>query len=108
MSGMKPKFLENQMVQQNYYEKPNPYVTAPSCHVNLLMMSGYARECGKKLTEFTAEEVKKFLIQRADVQWKEEGLQKYVLSSFYVLDEIFAEIAIDKDYFYRRIMSCYQ
>lgn len=62
MSGMKPKFLENEMVQQNYYEKPNPYVTAPSCHVNLLMMSRYARECGKKLTELTAEEVKKFSI----------------------------------------------
>ena len=99
MSRMEPKFWENEMVQQNYYEKPNPYVTAPSCHVNLLLMSRYARECGKKLMELTAEEVKKFSIQRAKGQWKEEGLQKYILSSFYVLDEIFAKIVIDKDYF---------
>ncbi len=62
MSVIKPKFLENVTVQQSYYEKPSPYVTAPSCHVNLLMMSRYARECGKKLTELTAEEVKKFSV----------------------------------------------
>ena len=62
MSVMKPKFLENVTVQQNYYEKPSPYVTAPSCHVNLLMMSRYARLRGKKLTELTAEEVERFSI----------------------------------------------
>lgn len=62
MSVKKPKFLENVTVSQSYYEKPNPYVTAPPCHVNLLMMSRYAKECGKKLTELTAEEVKRFSV----------------------------------------------
>ncbi len=62
MNEMKPKILENEIIQQNYYEKPNPYVTVPSCHVNLLLMSRYVRECGKKLTELTAEEVKRFSI----------------------------------------------
>lgn len=62
MSVMKPKFLENVTVQQSYYEKPSPYVAAPSCHVNLLMMSRYAKLRGKKLTELTAEEVKRFSI----------------------------------------------
>lgn len=62
MNEMKPMFLENEILQQNYCEKPNPYVTAPACHVNLLLMSRYARECGKKLKELTVEEVKKFFI----------------------------------------------
>ena len=54
------QFIEIQEEKQYYYEKPNPYVTAPSCHVNLLMMSRYVRERGKKLTDLTAEEVKRF------------------------------------------------
>lgn len=62
MSVMKPKFLENVTVQQSYYEKPSPYVTAPSCHVNLLRMSKYARECGKMLTELMVEEVERFSV----------------------------------------------
>ena len=62
MSVMKPKLLENVTVQQSYYEKPSPYVTAPSCHVNLLMMSRYARECGKKLTELMVEEVERLSV----------------------------------------------
>lgn len=62
MSGMKPKFLENVTVQQSYYEKPSPYITAPSCHVNLLRMSKYAIECGKKLAELTTEEVERFSV----------------------------------------------
>ncbi len=65
MTRMKPRFLENETLQQNYYEKPNPYATAPSCHVNLLMMSRYASECGKQLTELTTEEVKRFKITDA-------------------------------------------
>ena len=62
MNGMKPRFLENSTLNQTYYEQPNPYVDAPSCHVNLLELSRYARKCGKKLVELTQEEVKKFSI----------------------------------------------
>ena len=62
MSGMKPKFLENSVTNPNYYTRPNPYVNAPSCHVNLLELSRYAKKCGKKLVELTQEEVNKFSI----------------------------------------------
>ena len=62
MSGTKPKFMENSTLSQNYYEQPNPYVNAPSCHVNLLELSIYAKKCGKKLIDLTQEEVKKFSI----------------------------------------------
>ena len=60
MNGTKPRFMKNSEVNQSYYEQPNPYVNAPSCHVNLLELSRYAKKCGKKLVELTQEEVKKF------------------------------------------------
>jgi len=62
MNGTKPKFLEDKPVAPGYYEKPNPYVNAPSCHVNLLELSRYAKRSGKKLAELTQEEVKRFTI----------------------------------------------
>lgn len=62
MNGMKPKFLENAILAQSYYEQPNPYVNAPSCHVNLLELSRYAKKYGKKLVDLTQEEVKRFSI----------------------------------------------
>ena len=39
MNGTRPKFMENQVPAQSYFEQPNPYVNAPSCHVNLLELS---------------------------------------------------------------------
>ena len=62
MNGTKPKFLENTIMQPSYYEQPNPYVNAPSCHVNLLELSRYAKKCGKQLIELTKEEVQQFSI----------------------------------------------
>ena len=50
MNGTRPKFMENQILTQSYFEQPNPYVNAPSCHVNLLELSRYAKRCGKKLS----------------------------------------------------------
>ena len=60
MNGTKPKFVRN--TQRDYYEKPNPYVNALSCHVNLLELSRYAKKAGKKLAELTKEEVDRFAI----------------------------------------------
>ena len=66
MNGIKrrplPKFLEGEPLPVGYYEPPNPYVSAPSCHVDLPALSKYAKKTGKKLTELTKEEVKKFAI----------------------------------------------
>ncbi len=62
MNGTKPKFLENSNPSRSYYETPNPYENAPSCHVNLLELSRYAKKCGKKLVELTQDEVKRFTI----------------------------------------------
>lgn len=57
---MKPKFLDNKTVRDGYYETPNPYVNAPSCNINLVELSRYAKNNDKKLVDLTAEEVKKF------------------------------------------------
>ncbi|MDD5934402.1 MAG: hypothetical protein PUC65_02370 [Clostridiales bacterium] len=54
--------MENQIPAQSYFEQPNPYVNTPSCYVNLLELSRYAKRCEKKLVELTQEEVKKFSI----------------------------------------------
>ena len=58
----KPKFLEGENLPNSYYETPNPYKNAPSCNVNLLELSRYARKMGKKLIELTKEEVQQFAI----------------------------------------------
>lgn len=62
MNGTKPKFMEDLIIAPSYYEQPDPYVNALSCHVNLLELSRYARKCGKKLAELTQDEVRNFLI----------------------------------------------
>ena len=56
MSGIKLKFLEGKVLNENYYAQPNPYENAPSCHVNQLELSRYAKQCGKALIELTSEE----------------------------------------------------
>ena len=60
MSGTKPKFLENENISPSYYNQPNPYAEAPSCNINLLELSRYAKKNGKKLVELTKDEVNKF------------------------------------------------
>jgi hypothetical protein len=60
MNGTRPKFLNDVTVKDDYYNQPNPYVNAPSCHVNLLELSRYAKRKGKKLAELSKEEVNKF------------------------------------------------
>ena len=66
MNGTKtlerPKFLEGVNLPKSYYETPNPYKNAPSCNVNLLELSRYARRMGKELVELTKEEVQQFAI----------------------------------------------
>ena len=58
----KPKFLENEELPPSHYEAPDPYKSAPSCNVNLLELSRYARKIGKKLIELTKEEILQFAI----------------------------------------------
>lgn len=62
MNGTKPNFLKDVCVNPDYYKTPNPYVNAPSCHVDLLELSRYAKKVGKKLIELTQEEVKQFML----------------------------------------------
>ena len=59
---LRPEFMKKAVLSKSYYEPPNPYVNAPSCHVNLLELSKYAREKGKKLADLSKEEVNQFLI----------------------------------------------
>lgn len=49
-------------IDKGYYETPNPYVNAPSCHVNLWELSRYERKKGKKLADLSQDEVNQFLI----------------------------------------------
>lgn len=62
MNETKPKFMKNLVIAPSYYEQPDPYVNAPSCQVNLLKLSRYAKQCGKKLVELSQEEVRNFSI----------------------------------------------
>ena len=62
MNGKKPNFLKESQLTPYYYKQPNPYVNAPSCHVNLLELSRYAKKLKKKIADLSAEEVEKFSI----------------------------------------------
>ena len=64
MNGTKPKFLKKSALNPEYFKKPNPYMNAPSCHVNLLELSRYAKKHRKKLIDLTQDEIKKFSIQQ--------------------------------------------
>ena len=57
-----PRFLEGEPLPIGYYDCPNPYVNAPSCHVDLPALAKYARQTGKKLTDLTKDEVRQFAI----------------------------------------------
>ena len=63
MNGTKPKFLEGITLDKSYYEQPDPYSNAPSCHVNLRELSRYAKEHGKRIVDLTKEEVERFSIK---------------------------------------------
>ena len=62
MSGIKPDFLKGENLSHSYYEKSDPYSNPVPTRINLLEMSRYAQRLGKKLSELTKEEVKKFEI----------------------------------------------
>ena len=64
MNGTKPKFLKKSALNPEYFKEPNPYMNAPSCHVNLLKLSRYAKKHRKKLIDLTQDEIKKFSIQQ--------------------------------------------
>ena len=46
----------------SYYETPDPYKNAPSCHVNLLDLSRYAKKHGVAIKDLPEEDIKKFKI----------------------------------------------
>ena len=58
-----PKFLIGRQLPQSYYEQPSPYKNAPSCNVNLLQLSRYAKKQGKALSQLTENEIIKFAIK---------------------------------------------
>lgn len=60
MKEVKPDFYKEVQLTSSYYKQPNPYVNAPSCNVNLLELSRYAKKSGKSLIDLSSEEVNKF------------------------------------------------
>lgn len=62
MNVIKPHFLKESQLTVDYYRQPNPYVNAPSCNVNLLELSRYAKKRKKRLIDLSVEEVNNFSI----------------------------------------------
>lgn len=62
MKEVKPNFYKEVQLTSSYCKQPNPYVNAPSCHVNLLELSRYAKKSGKRLIDLSSEEVNNFAI----------------------------------------------
>ncbi|MDO5408373.1 MAG: hypothetical protein Q4F28_13755 [Eubacteriales bacterium] len=60
MNGMKPEFLKGVNLPKSYFEAPDPYSSVSTGNTNLLELSRYARQTGKKLTELTSDEVRRF------------------------------------------------
>ena len=60
MNGTKPAFLEGKTMPQSYYEKPNPYRNAPSCNMNLLSLSRYAKKLNKPMAQLNDKEIALF------------------------------------------------
>lgn len=48
----------------DYYAPPNPYKSPPSCGVDLLELSRYARKQGKKMKDLTEKEIEQFKIRK--------------------------------------------
>ena len=46
----------------SYYERRDPYKNTPSCHVNLLELSRYAKKQGVAIKDLSEEDIKKFKI----------------------------------------------
>ena len=67
MNGMEtkriPKFLEGEPLPDGYFKPVNPYVSAPSCKINLGKLVAYAKEKGKTQWDLTKEEIKMFETQ---------------------------------------------
>ncbi len=64
MNGTRPAFLAGKTLPSSYFEKPNPYKNAPSCNVNLLQLSRYAKSQGKPISQVTAEELERFVLKK--------------------------------------------
>ena len=62
MKEVKSNFYKEVQLTSSYYKQPNPYVNAPSCNVNLLEMSRYAKKSGKRLIDLSSAEVNRFAI----------------------------------------------
>lgn len=62
MNGTKPAFLKDKNLPNSYFEAPNPYKNAPSCNINLLKLSRYAKSQNKTLVQLTEKEIMQFEI----------------------------------------------
>lgn len=62
MNGTKPKFLEEAVLEESYYQPADPYQNPKPTKLNLLEMSRYAETQGKKVAELTKEEIEQFRV----------------------------------------------
>ena len=58
---MIPKFLEGEPLPEGYFDELNPYVSHPTCKIDLSALGKYVRKTGKKSGwELTKEEIRMF------------------------------------------------
>jgi hypothetical protein len=62
MNGTLPDFLADKPLWKGYFDKADPYTVAPSCNVDLLKLSRYAKTAKKPLAKLTSDEVARFAI----------------------------------------------
>ena len=55
-----PQFLKGESLPKGYHEAVNPYISAPTCTINLGQLVAYAKRNNKSQWDLTKEEVAKF------------------------------------------------
>ena len=60
------KFLEGECLPAGYFDVPDPYTNPPVSEYNIRAMVSYAIEPGKKVTDPTKEEARRFLKEKQD------------------------------------------
>jgi len=55
-----PKFLEGEILPEQYFGPVDPYKSSPTCKINLGKLVAYAKEQEKTQWELTKEEINMF------------------------------------------------
>ena len=62
MSGIRQPYYDDRIKPEGYDEAPDPYKCYSEGAVNLAELAAYVRSSGKQPTDFSKEEMERFLI----------------------------------------------